>query len=89
MADLLISGGTIITMDADRRVIPDGAVAVEAGRIIAIGPRAEVEAAHTAATRIDATGRAVLPGLIDSHGHAGHGLVKTLGSGDSAAWFRA
>ena len=89
MADLLISGGTIITMDADRRVIPDGAVAVEAGHIIAVGPRAEVEAAHTAATRIDANGRAVLPGLIDSHGHAGHGLVKTLGSGDSAAWFRA
>ena len=89
MADLLISGGTVITMDAARRVIPDGAVAVVGDRIVAVGPRAEIEAAHPAPNRIDATGRAVLPGLIDSHGHAGHGLVKTLGSGDSTAWFHA
>lgn len=89
MADLLITGGTVITMDAARRVIVDGGVAVADGRIIAVGPRADVEAAHPGTIRIDATGRAVLPGLIDSHGHAGHGLVKTLGSGDSAAWFRA
>lgn len=89
MADLLIAGGTVITMDAARRVIPDGAVAVQGGRIVAVGARAEVEAAHPAPQRIDATGKAVLPGLIDSHGHAGHGLVKTMGSGDSAAWFQA
>lgn len=89
MADLLITGGTVITMDTARRVIADGGVAVADGRIIAVGSRADIEAAHPGATRIDATGRAVLPGLIDSHGHAGHGLVKTLGSGDSAAWFRA
>lgn len=89
MADLLITGGTIITMDAQRRVIPDGAVAVVGAQIAAVGPRAEIEAAHPTARRIDARGKAVLPGLIDSHGHAGHGLVKTLGSGDSAAWFQA
>jgi len=89
MADLLITGGTVITMNGARRVIPDGAVAVAGDRIVAVGPRTEVEAAHPAGTRIDARGRAVLPGLIDSHGHAGHGLVKTLGSGDSAAWFQA
>ncbi len=89
VADLIVTGGTVITMDAARRVIPDGAVAVTGERIVAVGPRAEVEPAHPAATRIDATGKAVLPGLIDSHGHAGHGLVKTLGSGDSAAWFQA
>ena len=89
MADLLITGGTVITMDAARRVIPEGAVAVTGARIVAVGPRAEVEAAHPAAHRIDAAGKAVLPGLIDSHGHAGHGLVKTLGSGDSVAWFEA
>jgi len=90
MTDLLISGGTVITMDAQRRVIADGAVAVEGGRIAAVGPRAEVEAAHpNPGLRIDATGRAIMPGLIDSHGHAGHGLVKTMGSGDSLAWFNA
>ena len=90
MTDLLISGGTIITMDAQRRVIADGAVAVVDGRIADIGPRAVVEAAHpNPKRRMSGAGRAVMPGLIDSHGHAGHGLVKTLGSGDSQAWFNA
>lgn len=86
---LVISGGVVITMDATRRVIPDGAVAIEGERIAAVGPRAEVEAAHPGAERLDARGKAVLPGLIDGHAHAGHGLVKTLANGDSAAWMEA
>ena len=87
MTDLLIRGGVVITMDAARRVIADGAVAIAGGRIAAVGPRAEVEAAHPAPRQvIEARGKAVLPGLIDAHAHAGHGLVKTMGSGDSAAW---
>ena len=89
MADLIVSGGTVITMDGGRRVIPDGAVAVSGGTIAAVGPRAEVEAAHAAPRRIDARGKAILPGLIDGHAHAGHGLVKTMGSGDSEAWSEA
>jgi cytosine/adenosine deaminase-related metal-dependent hydrolase len=89
MADLIVSGGTVISMDGARRVIPDGAVAVTGDTITAVGPRAEVEAAHSAPKRIDARGKAILPGLIDGHAHAGHGLVKTMGSGDSAAWSEA
>src|SRR5512137_772525 len=89
MADLIVSGGTVITMDGGRRVIPDGAVAVAGGKILAVGARVEVEAAHAAPKRIDARGKAILPGLIDGHAHAGHGLVKTMGSGDSEAWSEA
>ena len=90
MADILIRGGVLVTMDAARRVIEDGAVAIAGDRIIAAGPRAEVEQAHpSAATVIEAKGRAILPGLIDGHAHAGHGLVKTMGGGDSAAWSEA
>ncbi len=87
MTDLLITGGTVITMDGARRVIPDGAVLVAGGRIQAVGPRAELPA--EAAQVIDARGKVVMPGLIDAHGHAGHGLIKTMGSGDSQAWFNA
>ncbi len=76
-------------MDGARRVIPDGAVAVTGDTIVAVGPRAEVEAGHSAPKRIDARGKAILPGLIDGHAHAGHGLVKTMGSGDSTAWSEA
>jgi cytosine/adenosine deaminase-related metal-dependent hydrolase len=86
---LLVAGGTVITVDPQRRMIEDGAVAIEAGRIAAVGPQAEVAAQFPAARRIDASGHAVLPGLIDGHAHAGHGLIKTLGDGDSAAWSAA
>jgi 5-methylthioadenosine/S-adenosylhomocysteine deaminase len=86
---MLVSGGVVITMDAARRVIPDGAVLIEGERIAAVGPRAELEAAHPQAEMLDARGKAVLPGLIDGHAHAGHGLVKTLANGDSAAWMEA
>jgi cytosine/adenosine deaminase-related metal-dependent hydrolase len=85
--DLLITGGTVITMDPSRRVIPNGAVAIRGQLIEAVGSAAELPT--EAAQIIDATGHAVLPGLIDGHAHAGHGLVKTLGGGDSAAWSEA
>ena len=64
MADLIVSGGTVITMDGGRRVIPDGAVAVSGGAIAAVGPRAEVEAAHAAPKRIDARGKAHHIGFV-------------------------
>ena len=85
--DLLISGGVVITMDSARRVIPDGAVAIQGDKIAAVGPAADLP--QTATRVIDARGHAVLPGLIDCHAHAGHGLVKTLAGGDSAAWGEA
>jgi 5-methylthioadenosine/S-adenosylhomocysteine deaminase len=90
MSSLLVTGGVLITLDATRRVIPDGAVAIADGRIIAVGPRAEVEAVLPAPDRVlDARGKAILPGFVDTHGHAGHGLIKTMGNGDSAAWMEA
>ncbi|MBC7931409.1 MAG: amidohydrolase family protein, partial [Rubrivivax sp.] len=66
---LLITGGTIVTMDKERRVIEDGAVAVAGGRIVAVGKRAEIERQFTAREIIDARGRAVIPGLINGHTH--------------------
>ena len=89
MADILITGGTIITMDPNRSVIADGAVAIEADRIIAVGSREEIVARHRATKVIDAQRKVVLPGLIDTHGHAGHGLVKNLGGGYSDIWARS
>lgn len=77
--DVLITGGTVITMDSARRVIDDGAVAIRADRIVAIGSTAELTATYSARETIDAARKIVMPGLIDGHGHAGHGLIKTLG----------
>ncbi len=77
-ADLIVAGGTVVTMDSVRRMIPNGAVAIAGGRIVAVGPRAEVEARYTSRRRLDATGHAVLPGLINTHTHAAMSLFRGL-----------
>ena len=89
MADLIIAHGHIITMDDKRTVIDDGAIAIIKDRIVDIGPAEDILARHQAPEIIDATGMAIIPGLIDAHAHAGHGLIKTLGAGDTDAWYRA
>jgi cytosine/adenosine deaminase-related metal-dependent hydrolase len=86
MADLIVAHGVVIAVDKDRRIIEDGAVAVTGDRIVDVGPSAEVLARHQAPKIIDASRKAVIPGLVDAHAHAGHGLIKTLGAGDSDAW---
>ena len=77
-ADLLVSGGTVITMDAQRRVLDDGAVAVRGDTVVAVGPRAELEARFAAARQIDARGKLVMPGLINGHQHAAMALFRGL-----------
>jgi 5-methylthioadenosine/S-adenosylhomocysteine deaminase len=84
-ADILIVGGTVITMDAARRVIDDGTVAIVGNRIAAVGTTAELSARFQPRELIDAHRKIVMPGLIDGHGHAGHELLKTLGA-DSDDW---
>lgn len=77
--DILITGGTVITMDSARRVLDDGAVAIRGDRIIAIGATRDLTDRFTGRDVIDARRKIIMPGLIDGHGHAGHGLVKSLG----------
>ena len=86
--DILISGGTLITMDSQRSVLEDHAVAILGDRIHAIGPTADLEARFRPDQVLDATRKVVMPGLIDGHGHAGHGLVKSLGT-DTGEWYGA
>jgi 5-methylthioadenosine/S-adenosylhomocysteine deaminase len=75
---LLIENGMVLTLDAGRRVLEKGFVLVEDGRIAAVG--AEAPAVSAEIQRIDATGMVIMPGLIDTHAHAGHTLTKGLGS---------
>ena len=76
--DLLVTGGTVVTMDGERRVIEDGAVAIRGDSIVAVGPGAEIAAKYSARQRIYARGRIVLPGLINTHGHAPMTLMRGL-----------
>ena len=89
MADIIITNGIVVTMDPQRRVIENGAVAIEKDRIVAVGTTDEITAAYQAATIIDAKNKIVMPGLIDGHAHAGHGMIKTMGGGNSEQWYDA
>lgn len=76
--DLLIVGGTLVTMDAGRRVIEDGAVAIRDGKIIAVGTRTEVVRGFRARQTINAAGRVVIPGLINTHTHVPMTLFRGI-----------
>jgi 5-methylthioadenosine/S-adenosylhomocysteine deaminase len=65
-------------MDAGRRVVEDGAVAVADGRIVAVGKRADVLRAYAAREVIDARGRAVIPGLVNGHTHVPMSLFRGI-----------
>lgn len=68
-ADLLISGATIITMNAGRHVLNDGAIAIKADKIVAIGKREELARSVNARETHDARGFVMTPGFIDGHIH--------------------
>jgi cytosine/adenosine deaminase-related metal-dependent hydrolase len=74
--DLLIRHGYLITMDSERRVIADGAIAVRGNRIVAVGPDVEIVARHAAAREIDAAGAPVHPGFVECHMHASFQLYR-------------
>jgi len=76
--DTLVAGGTVVTMNAERRIIEDGAVAVMGDTIVAIGPRANIEAKYAAAQTINAGGKLVLPGFINGHTHVPMTLLRGL-----------
>ncbi len=90
MIDILLTARLVVTMDPSRRTIEDGAVAVDRGRIVALGPRAELERDFPdARRRIGGPEFVAMPGFFDGHSHAGHGLVRTLGGDDFPAWRQA
>ena len=68
-ADLLLTGGVVVTLDDQRRVLSDGAVAVADEEIVAVGPAAEVSRDWSAQRTLDLDGKVVVPGLVNAHVH--------------------
>ncbi len=68
-ADLLIAGATLITMDAERHVIEDGAIAVAGDRIVAVGKREALARSVVARSVVDGRRFVATPGFIDAHIH--------------------
>jgi 5-methylthioadenosine/S-adenosylhomocysteine deaminase len=78
MAELLVTGGTVVTLDARRRILRDGAVAARDGRIVEVGKAAELAPRYPQAEVLSAEGQIVLPGLVDTHQHATQILAKGI-----------
>jgi 5-methylthioadenosine/S-adenosylhomocysteine deaminase len=74
--DLVVGGGTVLTMDPEEMVIENGAVAIRDGGIVAVGGRRAVESRFRARRSIDAGGRLVLPGFVNGHTHAPMTLLR-------------
>jgi 5-methylthioadenosine/S-adenosylhomocysteine deaminase len=76
--DLIVSGGTVVTMNGTRAVYQDGSVAIKGDAIVAAGPRAEIESRYKSAQTIEGRGRLVLPGFINGHTHVPMTLFRGL-----------
>jgi len=74
--DLLVKGDFVVTMDQDNTIIEDGAIAIDDGLILAVGPAAEIEAEYPAVETLDGAHRIVMPGLINGHSHAAMTLLR-------------
>jgi cytosine/adenosine deaminase-related metal-dependent hydrolase len=77
-ADLIITRAHIVTMNAAREVIEDGAIIIRDSRIVAIGS-SSIATDYFAAKTIDAGGDLVFPGLINTHTHASMTVFRGLG----------
>ncbi len=66
----------MVTEDAQRRVIENGAVAILNDRILEVGPRAEIERKYAGKNRMDQPNAILAPGLINTHTHAAMSLFR-------------
>src|SRR5438105_14974672 len=78
VVDLIIRGGTVVTMDRSRRVIENGGIAIKDGRIVAVGTAALMDLNYSGRQVIEAQGKVVIPGLINGHTHVPMTLFRGI-----------
>ena len=77
-ADWIYTARYVVTMDAQRRLIDNGAIAVRAGRIVGVGKRADIEKQFQARQHADRPDDILMPGLINTHTHAAMSLFRGI-----------
>lgn len=77
-ADWIYTARYVVTMDAQRHLIEDGAVAIRGDRIIAVGKRADIEKQFQPGHRLDRPEALIMPGLINTHTHAAMSLLRGI-----------
>jgi 5-methylthioadenosine/S-adenosylhomocysteine deaminase len=80
-ATLIENADWIVTLDASRRIVRDGCIAIRDDRIVHVGKRAGLPSSFAAENTIHARGMLVLPGFVDTHVHNTQHLGRGLGDG--------
>lgn len=78
-ADLLVIHGHIVSMDSNRRIISDGAIAIVGDTIAAIGETKDIIKEWQGLEVLDAKNKGVFPGFVNTHDHLFQVLLKGLG----------
>jgi 5-methylthioadenosine/S-adenosylhomocysteine deaminase len=87
-ADLLVRHiDWLITVDGDRRILRDAALAVKDGSFVAVGKSADIEREWTATTYVDAGRTVATPGFVDAHLHSSFHLARGLADEANAQAF--
>ena len=76
--DLVLNGGTAITVDSERRVIRNAAIAVKGEEILFVGKATEASGRYRAYQTFDCNDKVIVPGMINAHIHYHHHLSKGL-----------
>jgi len=77
-ATLVVTGGTVVTMDGQRRILSPGAVAIDGTTLVAVDTPETIARLYSAADVIRADGAVIMPGLINTHGHAAMVMYRGL-----------
>ncbi len=78
-ADVILKDGCVLCMDPEGSFFYPGSIAVQDRKIAAIGSSTAVGSEWTARKSIDASRHVIMPGLINTHGHASNSLIRGLG----------
>jgi len=79
MDEILVKGGTVVTMDPERRIIKNGAVVIKGTVIEKVGKAEDLASGYSGDSVIDATGMLVIPGFVNVHHHTQSSTVKMRG----------
>ncbi len=77
-ADWIWTGRYVVTMDPQRRIIENGAIAIRGARILAAGSKSDIERQYQARQRLDRPDAILAPGLINTHTHAAMSLLRGI-----------
>jgi len=76
--DLLVTNGTVLTMNKQKEIIPNGAVAIRDENIIEVGTVKTLHQKYTAKQVINTHGNVIMPGIINAHTHTPMTLFRGL-----------